>query len=162
MLFRFWEMLAYLANTLIFIMVGVVIMEKALNSLDEYDLFLLVVGYFGITVIRFVAAVKPNKQSWHAPKALLHLFVCFLGPLKDVLTCITSSIDQNKKYTSCVLTPKWFFQMNSFFMFTKTLISQITCKKNGNWRNQFRNRQTSSLARACWLTNNGLVSFLGV
>lgn len=55
MLVRFWEMLAYLANTLIFIMVGVVIMEKALNSLDEYDLFLLVVGYFGITVIRFVA-----------------------------------------------------------------------------------------------------------
>ena len=50
--FRFWEMLAYLANTLIFIMVGVVIMEKALNSLNEYDLFLLVVDYFGITVIR--------------------------------------------------------------------------------------------------------------
>ena len=45
-------MLAYLANTLIFIMVGVVIMEKALNSLNEYDLFLLVVDYFGITVIR--------------------------------------------------------------------------------------------------------------
>ena len=47
-------MLAYLANTLIFIMVGVVIMEKALNSLNEYDLFLLVVDYLGITVIRFV------------------------------------------------------------------------------------------------------------
>ena len=47
-------MLAYLANTLIFIMVGVVIMEKALNSLNEYDLFLLVVDYFGITVIRLV------------------------------------------------------------------------------------------------------------
>lgn len=51
---RFWEMLAYLANTLIFIMVGVVIMEKALNSLNEYDLFLLVVDYFGVTVIRWV------------------------------------------------------------------------------------------------------------
>ena len=48
-------MLAYLANTLIFIMVGVVIMEKALNSLNEYDLFLLVVDYFGVTVIRFVS-----------------------------------------------------------------------------------------------------------
>ena len=47
-------MLADLANTLIFIMVGVVIMEKALNSLNEYDLFLLVVDYFGITVIRLV------------------------------------------------------------------------------------------------------------
>lgn len=52
-------MLAYLANTLIFIMVGVVIMEKALNSLNEYDLFLMVVDYFGITVIRFVSLKTP-------------------------------------------------------------------------------------------------------
>ena len=56
-------MLAYLANTLIFIMVGVVIMEKALNSLNEYDLFLLVVDYFGITVIRFVSLKENSPPS---------------------------------------------------------------------------------------------------
>ena len=56
-------MLAYLANTLIFIMVGVVIMEKALNSLNEYDLFLLVVDYFGITVIRFVWNISQRDFS---------------------------------------------------------------------------------------------------
>lgn len=56
-------MLAYLANTLIFIMVGVVIMEKALNSLNEYDLFLLVVDYFGITVIRFVSLKENSSPS---------------------------------------------------------------------------------------------------
>ena len=124
MLFRFWEMLAYLANTLIFIMVGVVIMEKALNSLDEYDLFLLVVGYFGITVIRFVAVLKPNKQSWHAHKALLHFFGCFTDPLKKALICSTSSIDQSMIYSSCVLTMRcFFFQMNIFVMFTQTFIS---------------------------------------
>ena len=97
-------MLAYLANTLIFIMVGVVIMEKALNSLDEYDLFLLVVGYFGITVIRFVAALKPNKHSWHAHKALLHFLYA--------LICSTFSIDQSMKYSSCVLTMRCFFFSN--------------------------------------------------
>lgn len=45
-------MLAYLANTLIFIMVGVVITEKALNELDTYDGFLIIVDYLGLTVIR--------------------------------------------------------------------------------------------------------------
>jgi sodium/hydrogen exchanger 10/11 len=46
-------MLAYLANTLIFIMVGVVIMEKALSEIDLRDGFLIIVDYFGICVIRY-------------------------------------------------------------------------------------------------------------
>lgn len=45
-------MLAYLANTLIFTMVGVVIVEKSLSTLETYDIFLIIVDYFGITVIR--------------------------------------------------------------------------------------------------------------
>jgi sodium/hydrogen exchanger 10/11 len=45
-------MLAYLANTLIFTMVGVVIMEKSISSLESNDLFLIIVDYLGITVIR--------------------------------------------------------------------------------------------------------------
>ena len=68
-------MLAYLANTLIFIMVGVVIMEKALNSLNEYDLFLLVVDYFGITVIRLVKRICLKLFHFHChhskPQSLL-------------------------------------------------------------------------------------------
>lgn len=45
-------MLAYLANTLIFIMVGVVITEKALSEIDLKDGFLIIVDYLGICVIR--------------------------------------------------------------------------------------------------------------
>ena len=66
-------MLAYLANTLIFIMVGVVIMEKALNSLNEYDLFLLVVDYFGVTVIRWV--YKHNLKKQRVPFAIWNNFL---------------------------------------------------------------------------------------
>ncbi|XP_028411372.1 sodium/hydrogen exchanger 10-like isoform X2 [Dendronephthya gigantea] len=51
-LHKFWEMLAYLANTLIFIMVGVVITEKALSEIDLRDGFLIIVDYLGICVIR--------------------------------------------------------------------------------------------------------------
>lgn len=46
-------MLAYLANTLIFIMVGVVVVEKSLDTLEGTDAFLIIVDYLGITVIRY-------------------------------------------------------------------------------------------------------------
>ena len=41
-----------MANTLIFIMVGVVIMEKAVSEFDLNDGFLIIVDYMGVTVIR--------------------------------------------------------------------------------------------------------------
>lgn len=51
-LHRFWEMLAYLANTLIFMLVGVVITEKALSSVGGTDWVLLIALYCAINVIR--------------------------------------------------------------------------------------------------------------
>ncbi|XP_014671188.1 PREDICTED: sodium/hydrogen exchanger 10-like [Priapulus caudatus] len=51
-LHRFWEMLAYLANTLIFILVGVVITEQAMNDINEKDWFYMLVLYFGVNIIR--------------------------------------------------------------------------------------------------------------
>lgn len=51
-LFRFWEILAYLANTLIFFIVGVAIMEKAFDVIEEIDWLFILVDYCGIFVIR--------------------------------------------------------------------------------------------------------------
>ena len=50
--FRFWEILAYLANTLIFFIVGVAIMEKAFDVIEEIDWLFILVDYCGIFVIR--------------------------------------------------------------------------------------------------------------
>ncbi|CAN8032148.1 unnamed protein product, partial [Ixodes persulcatus] len=50
----FWEMLSYLANTLIFIIVGVVITERSLSFIEKNDLFLILITYIGITVFRLV------------------------------------------------------------------------------------------------------------
>lgn len=55
-LHRFWEMLAYLANTLIFILVGVVITEQAVHALHDNDWFYILALYIGLTVIRLVSA----------------------------------------------------------------------------------------------------------
>ncbi|XP_013420708.1 sodium/hydrogen exchanger 10 [Lingula anatina] len=51
-LHRFWEMMAYLANTLIFILVGVVITERSLSHAVGKDWFYMIALYFGIIVIR--------------------------------------------------------------------------------------------------------------
>ena len=46
-------MMGYLANTLIFILVGVVIMEEAFNNVTGKDVLYLVSVYIGILVIRY-------------------------------------------------------------------------------------------------------------
>ncbi|XP_071100546.1 sperm-specific sodium:proton exchanger-like [Haliotis cracherodii] len=51
-LHRFWETLAYLANTLIFILVGVIISEKVIYKIHGTDWFFMFALYFGLNVIR--------------------------------------------------------------------------------------------------------------
>ncbi len=45
-------MLGYLANTIIFILVGVVIAQRAFSGVERMDWVFLVSLYFGIMVIR--------------------------------------------------------------------------------------------------------------
>lgn len=52
-LHKFWELLAYIANTLIFFLVGVLIASK-LNEASFYDFALMGIVYVGITLIRLV------------------------------------------------------------------------------------------------------------
>lgn len=61
-LFRFWEILAYLANTLIFLLVGVAIMEKAFDVIETLDWLYILVDYFGVFVIRyhFLQSIAPK------------------------------------------------------------------------------------------------------
>ena len=50
---RFWEVLGYLANTLIFVLVGVVISQRAFEGgLDLRDWMFLIALYLTIIVIR--------------------------------------------------------------------------------------------------------------
>lgn len=55
----FWSMLGYLANTLIFILVGVVIMQRAFSNVQDVDWMYMAALYIGITVIRS-AIVRAN------------------------------------------------------------------------------------------------------
>ncbi|XP_059832354.1 low-affinity Na(+)/H(+) antiporter NhaS1-like [Hypanus sabinus] len=53
-LLRFWEMLTYLGNSLIFMIVGVVISQKALKHMSITDGFFVIVLYFGINTVRLM------------------------------------------------------------------------------------------------------------
>ena len=51
-LYRFWGMLGYLANTLIFIIVGVVIAQRAFDGVQNIDWMFMFALYIGVMVIR--------------------------------------------------------------------------------------------------------------
>lgn len=53
MVLRFWGMLSYLANTVIFILVGVVISLRAFSGVSSIDWIFLAVLYGGIMIIRY-------------------------------------------------------------------------------------------------------------
>ncbi|XP_063053024.1 sodium/hydrogen exchanger 10-like [Engraulis encrasicolus] len=55
-LLRFWEMLTYLANTLIFFTVGIVV-SKAFQHLVLNDFFNIIVLYFAVYIIRLITIV---------------------------------------------------------------------------------------------------------
>ncbi|XP_041965553.1 sodium/hydrogen exchanger 10-like isoform X1 [Alosa sapidissima] len=55
-LIRFWEMLTYLANTLIFFIVGIVI-SRAFQHLTLNDFFNIIVLYFAVYIIRSITIV---------------------------------------------------------------------------------------------------------
>ena len=49
---HFWEMLGYLANTVLFVIVGIVITETAINSIHESDGYYLIFLYLALNIIR--------------------------------------------------------------------------------------------------------------
>ena len=51
--FRFWGLMAYLANTMIFLIAGVAITEKSIQHLQGTDVMYIVITYIGITTIRY-------------------------------------------------------------------------------------------------------------
>ncbi|KAK6191717.1 hypothetical protein SNE40_003328 [Patella caerulea] len=56
-LHSFWETLAYLANTLIFIIVGVVIAKRAISLIHGVDWFYMIALYLGLQFIRAAVTV---------------------------------------------------------------------------------------------------------
>lgn len=48
----FWEMMSFLANTVLFVILGIVISETAINSFEAQDGYYLIWLYFTLNLIR--------------------------------------------------------------------------------------------------------------
>ncbi|XP_069757312.1 sperm-specific sodium:proton exchanger-like isoform X4 [Narcine bancroftii] len=57
-LLRFWEMLTYLGNSLIFMIVGVVLSQRAFLNVSLVDGFFIIVLYFGLNTVRLLMMVS--------------------------------------------------------------------------------------------------------
>ena len=53
-------MMAYLANTLVFVIVGVAITEKAFEKFDGIDTLYIIIDYIGVIIIRYIASLIYN------------------------------------------------------------------------------------------------------
>ena len=60
MLYRFWEIAGYIANTLIFVLVGVIISQEAFSGVTYNDWLYLFLLYFLISAIRSVIVFCVN------------------------------------------------------------------------------------------------------
>jgi NhaP-type Na+/H+ or K+/H+ antiporter len=56
----FWEILAFLANTVLFVMLGIITTETAMNFVQLIDVYYLIFLYFVLNFIRYV--VKSTKS----------------------------------------------------------------------------------------------------
>ena len=64
---RFWEIAGYIANTLIFVLVGVIIVQEAFSGVTYNDWLYLFLLYFLTSVIRYPALAYVNNiyiNSW--------------------------------------------------------------------------------------------------
>ena len=77
-------MMGYLANTVIFVLVGVVISERAFRQIEEKDCIFLVALYFGIIVIRggYNVMLTVMKNNYFAA-CVFH--VTYAYPLSNLL-----------------------------------------------------------------------------
>lgn len=96
-LHEFWELLAFIANTLIFIIVGVVIAEQTIFTLNDF--LILVIIYIGIHIVRaivvavFYPFMRNTGYGLDKKNAVMVWYGGLRGAIGLALALIVSGID---------------------------------------------------------------------
>ena len=100
-LHEFWELAAFIANTLIFIIVGVVIAERAVFSSNDFLILMIIyIGIFvvrGITVYLFFPAMKRIGYGLNKKDAYVLWYGALRGAIGLALALIVAGADQIDK-----------------------------------------------------------------
>jgi hypothetical protein len=94
---EFWELAGFIANCLIFLIVGIVVAERSIFSLNDF--FLLGIFYVGIHVVRalviFMLYPLMNRSGYGLPKkdAVVVWFGALRGAIGLALALIVAGVD---------------------------------------------------------------------
>ena len=111
-LHRFWSMLEYLANTLIFIIVGVVIADSVFIGVEAMDWLFLVTLYIGLQVIRLIAigSLWPILTKIGYSISWKSILVMTWGGLRGAVgLALALIVSQDPRIVSPTLGPKFLF-----------------------------------------------------
>lgn len=95
----FWEMLGYLANTLLFVILGIVIAETAVNSFKLEDGYYLLFLYFGLNIVRFlmIGVMSPLLSRIGYGLSWQNVVVMTWGGLRGAVgVCLALQVYKNK------------------------------------------------------------------
>lgn len=101
----FWEMLSYLANTVIFLIVGIQISLQAFQSIEPIDIFYLIALYMGITVVRLIMIFifSPILSRVGYGSTWQEMFVMSWGGLRGAVgLALALSVQQNPNIPSAL------------------------------------------------------------
>ncbi|PIK43588.1 sperm-specific sodium proton exchanger [Apostichopus japonicus] len=129
-LHRFWEMLAYLANTLIFMLVGVLIVDKALANVDAIDWFYVIALYVGINTIRFfvIAMFSPILRKLGYGLSWRNAVVLTWGGLRGAVgLAMALIVVQTKEINFATIGSKVLFHTSGIVVLT-LLVNATTIK----------------------------------
>lgn len=126
---EFWELAGFIANTLLFLIVGVVIAERSIFSL--YDFIILVIIYIGIHVVRAIVILMlfplMRKAGYGLPKK--DAYVVWYGALRGAiglaLALIVAGVDE--QYISAEIRNQFLFYTAGIVTLT-LLVNATTIK----------------------------------
>jgi NhaP-type Na+/H+ or K+/H+ antiporter/CRP-like cAMP-binding protein len=128
-LHEFWELLAFMANTLIFIIVGVVIAEQTVFTLNDF--LILIIIYIGIHIVRaivvaiFYPFMRKTGYGLDKKNAVVVWYGALRGAIGLALALIVAGIDP-ELLPETVQNQFLFFTAGIVFM--TLLINAVTIK----------------------------------
>ena len=115
---HFWEMLGYLANTVLFMIVGIVITETALSNIDVQDGIYLMFLYLMLNIIRLLMLLIMYPLISRIGYGLnwQNLIVMQWGGLRGAVSiCLALDVYDNKHLCQENLGPKVYVSNSKYY-----------------------------------------------
>ncbi|CAL8104179.1 unnamed protein product [Orchesella dallaii] len=128
---EFWGMLGHLANTVLFFITGVIIMERGTRNLDWNDLYYLILLYCSLNVVRFLMLLimSPILTRIGYGMPWQNMIVMMWGGLRGAVgICLSLEVYEHIDFCQKKLGPKILLQTAGIVLLT-LCVNGTTTKK---------------------------------